>query len=121
MLRKSDHPPSDRRRRTRTHLPAAAASPSAWRRRRREFPRDIVPPTQPVVEHARTLGDDLLVRVDVSDRDRLLAEAHVRPVTTGTRTMRSFVAVDADAIAGEGELARWLDAAGGYAAWLPPK
>jgi hypothetical protein len=32
-----------------------------------------------------------------------------------------FVAVDADAIAGEGELARWLDAAAGYAAWLPPK
>jgi hypothetical protein len=132
----------------------------------REFPRDIVASTQPVVEHARTaaakassdelarrirtmldgrdgvtegttfdavawmvngnvacgvMGDDLLVRVDVSDRDRLLAEAHVHPVTTGTRTMRGFVAVDADAIAGEGELARWLDAAACYAAWLPPK
>jgi hypothetical protein len=35
--------------------------------------------------------------------------------------MRGFVAVDAGAIAGEGELARWLDAAAGYAAWLPPK
>jgi hypothetical protein len=68
------------------------------------------------------IGDDLLVRVDVCDHDRLLlAEAHVHPVTTGTRTMRGFVAVDADAIAREGELARWLDAAAGYAAWLPPK
>jgi hypothetical protein len=138
---------------------AAAAPP-------REFPRDIVPATQPAVEHARTvaakassdklarrirtmldgrdgategtlfgavawmvngnvacgvMGDDLLVRVDVSDRDRLLAEAHVHPVTTGTRTMRGFVAVDVDTIASEGELARWLDAAVAYAAWLPPK
>jgi hypothetical protein len=113
----------------------------------REFPRDIVPSTQPVLEHARTvavmassdelarrirtmldggdgvtegtlfgavawmvngnvacgiLGDELLVRVDVSNRDRLLllAEGHVHPVTTGTRTMPGFVAVDADAIAG---------------------
>jgi hypothetical protein len=35
--------------------------------------------------------------------------------------VRGFVAVDADAIAGEYELARWLDAAAGYAGWLPPK
>jgi TfoX/Sxy family transcriptional regulator of competence genes len=67
------------------------------------------------------MGDDLLVRVDIGDRDRLVAEAHVHPVTTGRRTMRGFVAVDPDSIAGEGELARWLDAAAGYAAWLPPK
>jgi hypothetical protein len=141
--------------------PVRVASPPP-----REFPIDIVPSTQPVVEDARTaaatassdaltrrirtmldgrdgvtegttfdavawmvngnvacgvMGDDLLVRVDVCDRDRLLAETHVRPVTTGRRTTRGFVAVDADAIAGEGELARWLDAAAGYAAWLPPK
>jgi hypothetical protein len=35
--------------------------------------------------------------------------------------MRGFVTVEADAIADDAELARWIDAGAGYAAWLAPK
>jgi hypothetical protein len=68
-----------------------------------------------------SMGDDLLVRVAHCDRDRILAGAHVRPMTTGTRTMRGFVTVDSAAIADDAELARWIDASAAYAAWLPPR
>ena len=68
-----------------------------------------------------SMGDDLVVRVANCDRDRILAGAHVRSMTMGTRTMRGFVTVDSAAIADHAELARWIDAAAGYAAWPPPR
>lgn len=67
------------------------------------------------------MGDNLLVRVAVCERDRILAEAHARPVKVGARTMRGFVTVGQAAIADDAELVRWIDAGAGYAAWLPPK
>lgn len=68
-----------------------------------------------------TVGDALLVRVDRGERDRLLAEEHVRPMSRKGRTITGFVTVDSAAIADDAELARWIDMAAGYAAWLPPK
>ncbi len=68
-----------------------------------------------------SMGDDLVVRVANCDRDRILADEHVRSMTMGTRTMRGFVTVDSAAIADDAELARWIDASAGYAAWLPPR
>jgi TfoX/Sxy family transcriptional regulator of competence genes len=68
-----------------------------------------------------TAGDSLVVRVAPSDRDRVLAEAHVHPLMRGKRTMRGFVTVDSAAIADDADLTRWIDAAAGYAAWLPPR
>lgn len=68
-----------------------------------------------------SMGDDLVVRVANCDRDRILADEHVRSMTMGRRTMRGFVTVDSAAIADDAELARWIDASAGYAAWLPPR
>lgn len=67
------------------------------------------------------VGDKLLVRVDRCDCERILAEAYVQPMRKGARIMRGFVTVDADGIADDAELARWIDAGTGYAAWLSPK
>ena len=68
-----------------------------------------------------TMGDDLLVRLDRDDSNRILAEPHVGLMRMGKRTMRGFFTVDASAIADDAELARWVDAGAAYAASLPPK
>jgi len=67
------------------------------------------------------MGDNLLVRLDRNDTDRVLAEPHVQLMQMGTRTMRGFFTVDAAALAADAELARWIDAGAEYAASLPPK
>jgi len=67
------------------------------------------------------VGDRLLLRVDRCECERVLAEAHVQPMTRGARTMRGFVTVAAEAIADDTELIRWIDTATAYAAWLSPK
>jgi TfoX/Sxy family transcriptional regulator of competence genes len=67
------------------------------------------------------MGDDLLVRLDGEDADRALEEPHVRLREFGGRTMRAFLTVEADGIASDAELARWVDAGARYAASLPPK
>jgi TfoX/Sxy family transcriptional regulator of competence genes len=67
------------------------------------------------------MGDSLLVRLDRDDSDRILAEPHVGLMRMGERTMRGFFTVGAAGIAGDEELARWVDAGAAYAASLPPK
>jgi TfoX/Sxy family transcriptional regulator of competence genes len=68
-----------------------------------------------------TMGDDLLVRLDREDADRILAEPHVSLMRMGERTMRGFFTVDSAAIADDDALAGWIDAGAAYAASLPPK
>ena len=68
-----------------------------------------------------TMGDNLLVRLDRDDDERILAEPHVALMQMGARTMKGFYTVDAVAIADDGELARWIDSGAAYAASLPPK
>jgi hypothetical protein len=45
----------------------------------------------------------------------------VRPFEMSGRPMRGWLLVDADAIADDAALARWVDAGSEYAASLPPK
>lgn len=68
-----------------------------------------------------TAGDNLLVRVDRDDAERLLAQPHVAPMRMGARTMRGFCTVDAAAIAADAALAGWINDAAAYAASLPPR
>jgi TfoX/Sxy family transcriptional regulator of competence genes len=65
--------------------------------------------------------DELLVRVDREDADRVLAEPHVRVFDMTGRPMRGFVVVDAEGIAEDAELAKWVDAGADFASSLPPK
>jgi TfoX/Sxy family transcriptional regulator of competence genes len=53
-------------------------------------------------------GDALLVRVDGAARERALAEAGVKPASLRDRVMKSFVLVDAAAIASQAGLRRWV-------------
>ncbi len=66
-------------------------------------------------------GENLLVRLDREDSERVLAEPHVGLMRMGERTMRGFFTVDGAGIADDTQLARWVDAGADYAASLPPK
>lgn len=68
-----------------------------------------------------TMGENLLVRLDRDDTDRLLADPHVQLMQMGARTMRGFFTLDAAAIADDAALASWIDAGAAYATSLPPK
>ena len=68
-----------------------------------------------------TMGDRLLVRVAPEEGDSVLEEAGVRPMEMGGRTMRGFVTVDADVIADDAELRRWIGRGAAHAESLPPK
>lgn len=67
------------------------------------------------------MGDDLLVRLDREDSDRVLSEPGARLMEMGGRTMRGFFVVDGASVAGDDDLARWVDEGAGHAASLPPK
>ena len=67
------------------------------------------------------IDDDLCVKLSAEDAERALAEPDTRPFEMGGRTSRAFVVVSAGALAGEAELARWVDAGADHAASLPPK
>src|SRR4051794_1293975 len=66
-------------------------------------------------------GENLLVRLDREDCERILAEPHVGLMRMGERTMRGFFTVDAEGLADDTDLARWVDAGAAHAASLPPK
>jgi TfoX/Sxy family transcriptional regulator of competence genes len=68
-----------------------------------------------------TAGDDLMVRLDPDDGDRALQEPGARLMEMGKRTMRGFLAVDAQVIAEDAELERWIARGAAYAESLPPK
>jgi TfoX/Sxy family transcriptional regulator of competence genes len=67
------------------------------------------------------IGEDLMVRLNRDDADRVLAEEHVRPMEFTGRKMSGFITVDAAAIADAPGLARWVDTGADFAASLPPK
>jgi TfoX/Sxy family transcriptional regulator of competence genes len=68
-----------------------------------------------------TSTGELMVRIDPDELERALAEPGVRPFEMSGRPMRGWLLVDADAIADDAALARWVDAGSEYAASLPPK
>jgi TfoX/Sxy family transcriptional regulator of competence genes len=67
------------------------------------------------------IAGDLCVKLSAEDAERALAEPDTRPFEMGGRTSRAFVVVSGGALAGETELARWVDAGADHAASLPPK
>lgn len=63
----------------------------------------------------------LLVRVDPHEGERLIASAHVAPMTMRGREMKGWLRVGAEAVRGKRELARWVRRGVGFARSLPPK
>lgn len=68
-----------------------------------------------------TLGENLMVRLAPDDAEVALSEPGVGPMEFTGRPMRGFVTVEAEGIADDRELARWVDAGADHAASLPPK
>jgi len=69
------------------------------------------------------MGEDVVVRLGPEDAPAALErEPHARPFgRPGARPMKGFVLIEAEGIADEGELGRWVDAGAAFAATLPPK
>lgn len=67
------------------------------------------------------LGDDLIVRLDLGDAERALAEPGVREFDYTGRPMRGWVFVATEATGSDEGLASWVDAGAAFAASLPPK
>ncbi|HET7566513.1 MAG TPA: TfoX/Sxy family protein [Gaiellaceae bacterium] len=63
----------------------------------------------------------LLVRSDPGESAALLAEAGVRPMVMRGREMHGWLRVDADAVAGDAALRRWVEHGAAYAGSLPAK
>ena len=63
----------------------------------------------------------LLVRVDPSEYDALLAEPGVEPMDMGRGPMRGWLRVNADALADEDTLGAWVTRGVSYASSLPAK
>ena len=67
------------------------------------------------------LGDELIVRLGPEEDERALAEPNTRAFDFTGRPMRGFVVVAPGGLAGEEELAGWVDAGADFAASLPHK
>ena len=63
----------------------------------------------------------LLVRVDPAESDALVAETNARPMEMRGREMRGWLRVDADDVAADAELQRWVELGTAYARSLPAK
>ena len=63
----------------------------------------------------------LLVRVDSSQSDALVATTGARPMEMRGRTMKGWLRIQGDDIQAPSELARWVDLGRAYARSLPPK
>jgi TfoX/Sxy family transcriptional regulator of competence genes len=64
---------------------------------------------------------ELIVRLDPEEYEQAVAEPGVRPFELTGRSMKGWILVDGDAVAGDEELAGWVDAGADFAASLPPK
>jgi TfoX/Sxy family transcriptional regulator of competence genes len=67
------------------------------------------------------IRDDLMVRVGQDAHEEALTQPHARPMDFVGRPMRGMVYVAPEGVAGDGELARWVEAGAGFAESLPPK
>jgi TfoX/Sxy family transcriptional regulator of competence genes len=63
----------------------------------------------------------LLVRVDPSASDRLVAESPARPMEMRGREMPGWLRLDSDDLRAESELAKWVERGLAFARSLPPK
>lgn len=67
------------------------------------------------------LGDRLMVRVTREEYEQTLSEPHVHVMDFTGRPMRGFIYVDADGIATDADLSRWVTRGMTVAASLPPR
>ncbi len=67
------------------------------------------------------VGEELMIRLGNDGIDAALAEPHVRPMDFTGRTIRSMAFVDAEGIAADEDLARWVERVVTFAESLPPK
>ena len=67
------------------------------------------------------LGEELIVRVGPDEYERALGEPHTREFDFTGRPSRGIVVVGGEGIAGDEELAGWVDAGADFAATLPAK
>ena len=66
-------------------------------------------------------GSALMVRVGAEDRDRVLAQPHVRPMKFAGRPLAGFVLVDPEGFRTDSALAAWVQRGLDFAATLPAK
>lgn len=66
-------------------------------------------------------GSALMVRVGRDERDRVLAEPHVRPMEFAGRPLAGFVLVEHEGFTTDMELARWVNRGIEFMTMLPPK
>jgi len=63
----------------------------------------------------------LLIRVGATTQDKVLREAHVRPMEMRGRTVAGFVRVASDGYSTDAALKKWIDRGLTFLATLPPK
>lgn len=63
----------------------------------------------------------LLLRVDPSQTEELLARAHAEPFAMGGREMAGWLRIDPAGLDSDADLRRWAEIGVGYARSLPPK
>jgi TfoX/Sxy family transcriptional regulator of competence genes len=63
----------------------------------------------------------LLVRVDPTNSEKVIATTTARPMEMRGREMRGWLRVDADAVGTKRKLAKWTGLGTAYARSLPPK
>jgi hypothetical protein len=66
-------------------------------------------------------GDDLMVRVGPAAGDDALARPHTRVFDMTGRPMRGWILVAPEGVAGDRELAGWVERGVAFARSLPPK
>jgi TfoX/Sxy family transcriptional regulator of competence genes len=67
------------------------------------------------------IGEELMVRLDHEEAERALAEPHARPMDFTGKPMKGMLYVSAEGIAGDEQLAGWVELGADHAASLPPK
>ena len=63
----------------------------------------------------------ILVRVDPDESDALVARTPAEPMEMRGRSMRGWLRVEPEEVAGDAELAEWVDRGTAYARSLPAK
>jgi TfoX N-terminal domain len=66
-------------------------------------------------------GQDMIVRVDPSETERLLGERHTRQFDLTGRPMKGWILVEPGGVAQDATLGKWVGVGATYAESLPPK
>jgi len=67
------------------------------------------------------IDDDLMVRHDPEDSERMLADPNARPMDFTGKPMRGMLFVDSAGTTEDADLVAWVELGADFAASLPPK